>query len=60
MLSRYPRAAHKVVLLGAFDPARPDDPVIPDPYSGNLDAVRASYRRVTSAVDGLVAKLTRP
>jgi protein-tyrosine phosphatase len=58
LVSRYPRAAHKVVLLGAFDPAGPQDPAIPDPYMGNRDAVRASYRRVASAVQGLVARLS--
>jgi protein-tyrosine phosphatase len=58
VVSRYPGAAHKVVLLGAFDPAWTPDPAIPDPYGGNLDAVRASYDRVAAAVEGLVARLS--
>lgn len=56
--SRHPRAAEKVVLLGSFDPASGEDPVIPDPYTGDLDAVRTSYRRVGAAVDGLVTALS--
>jgi protein-tyrosine-phosphatase len=59
LLSRHPGAAHKVVLLGEFDPARPGDPVIADPYMGDLEEVRRSYMRVASAVDGLVRTLSR-
>jgi len=52
---RHPHAADKVVLLGKFDPAWATDPVIPDPYGGDLEEVRSSYGRVASAVEGLVA-----
>ncbi len=52
---RYPESANKVVLLGEFDPERTNDPVIPDPYSGDLEEVRASYGRVAAAVESLVA-----
>lgn len=54
---RYPEAAAKVVLIGRFDPARASDPVIPDPYGGDLQEVRTSYGRVAAAVDGFVAAL---
>jgi protein-tyrosine phosphatase len=55
MAWHYPEAAGKVFLLGEFDPAWIDDPVIPDPYSGDLDEVRSSYGRVAAAVEGLMA-----
>jgi protein-tyrosine phosphatase len=58
VVSRHPDAADKVVLLGSFDPARRDDAVIPDPYSGDLRMVRASYSRVFAAVAGLVESLS--
>jgi protein-tyrosine phosphatase len=55
VLWRHPDAADKVVLLGNFDPAWATDPVIPDPYGGDLEEVRSSYGRVAAAVEGLVA-----
>jgi protein-tyrosine-phosphatase len=58
LVSRYPQSAQKVVLLGSFDPVNAGDPAIPDPYTGDLDAVRESYRRVSAAVAGLMAVLS--
>lgn len=58
VVSRYPDAARKVVLLGSLDPACVGDPAIPDPYSGDLHAVRASYKRVAAGVDGLVTAIS--
>jgi protein-tyrosine-phosphatase len=55
VLWRHPDAADKVVLLGKFDPEWTTDPVIPDPYGGDLEEVRTSYGRVAAAVEGLVA-----
>jgi protein-tyrosine-phosphatase len=57
-VSRYPDAARKVVLLGRFDRAWAGDPVIPDPYGGDVSAVRSSYGRVAAAVEGLVTALS--
>jgi protein-tyrosine-phosphatase len=54
----YPGAADKVALLGEFDPVWTNDPVISDPYSGDLEEVRVSYGRVVAAVEGLVAAPT--
>jgi protein-tyrosine-phosphatase len=54
---RFPDAKDKVVLLGRFDPAWESDPVIPDPYAGDVHEVRAVYGRVAAAVEGLVAAL---
>ncbi len=51
----YPAAADKAALLGEFDPVWTDDPVISDPYTGDLEEVRTSYGRVVAAVEGLVA-----
>jgi protein-tyrosine-phosphatase len=56
---RFPDAKRKVVLLGRFDPAWASDPVIPDPYAGDINEVRAVYGRVAAAVEGLVAALGR-
>jgi protein-tyrosine phosphatase len=58
VVSRYPAAARKVTLLGGFDPGRPRNPAVPDPFSGDLDAVRASFLRVANATEGLVRVLT--
>jgi protein-tyrosine phosphatase len=55
VLWRHPDAADKVVLLGNFDPEWATDPVIPDPYGGDLEEVRFSYGRVAAAVEGLVS-----
>lgn len=54
VLSRHPGSAGRVVLLGAFA----DPPAeIPDPYAGDLEAVRSAYRQVAGAIDRLVARL---
>jgi protein-tyrosine phosphatase len=57
VVSRYPEAADKVVTLGSFGPSPVDSPAVPDPYSGDVDAVRSSYGRVAAGVEGLVAEL---
>jgi protein-tyrosine phosphatase len=57
--TRFPEAAGKVVLLGRFDPDFTGDPAIPDPFTGDLEAVRTSYSRVAAAIGGLVARLSR-
>src|ERR1035437_1362921 len=58
VVSRFPKAAGKVTLLGGFDPGRPGNPAVPDPFNGDLDAVRMSFACVATAVDGLVATLS--
>lgn len=58
VVTRFPDAVGKVVLLGRFDSECTGDPAIPDPFTGDLDAVRASYTRVAAAVGGLVATLS--
>lgn len=55
---RFPDAERKVMLLGQFDPAWESDPVIPDPYGGDLEEVRLSYARVAAAVERLVVALS--
>ncbi|MGH9614736.1 MAG: low molecular weight protein-tyrosine-phosphatase [Bryobacteraceae bacterium] len=54
---RYPDARRKVVLLGRFDREWESDPVIPDPYGGDIGEVRAAYGRVAAAVERLVTSL---
>ena len=58
VVSRYPEASSKVVLLGSFDAGFPVNPVIPDPFSGDLEAVRSSYGRVAAGIEGLVRTLS--
>src|ERR1019366_2392065 len=58
LVSRYPRAGRRVVLLGEFDRARSRDPAIADPYMRGPDAVRESFQRIAAAVDGLVRTLS--
>lgn len=58
VVSRYPAAANKVLLLGSFDSACPADSEIPDPFARDLDAVRSSYRLVAAAVEALEVKLS--
>ena len=55
---RFPDDKRKVVLLGRFDPEWARDPVIPDPYGGDIEEVRSSYARVAAAVEGFVAALS--
>ncbi len=68
-VARYPHAARKIVLLGAFG-REPGEPLeILDPIQGNADTVRACYQRVARAVQALwqdlvsraqPSKLTQP
>ena len=58
VVSRFPEAAGKVTLLGGFNAGRPGNPAVPDPFNGDLDAVRTSFDCVAKAVDGLVARLS--
>lgn len=59
MAWHYPEATEKVVMLGRFDSASRGDPVIPDPYGGDLDEVRLSYARLAAAVEGFVVALSK-
>lgn len=60
LAARFPQGIPKTVLCGAFGPADPiTGPVITDPYSGGPADVVASYRRLTAAVGGLTARLSR-
>lgn len=57
-LARTPDEREKVVLLGDFDPARRDDPSVPDPYYGGLDGFADVLDRVTDGCRGLLTSLT--
>jgi protein-tyrosine phosphatase len=60
LLARFPDAAPKVRLLGAFG-RRPDesDCAIPDPYMEDEEAVRHCYRRLERALE-IVARALHP
>ena len=57
IVSRFPRAAKKTILLGGVD-GSPDGPSIADPYTLDSDAVSAIYERLSGAVAALVSGLT--
>jgi len=59
MLTRFPKVAGKMVLLGAFDPLpSPDGAVIVDPYAHGTEAVRRVFNRIDRAVTRLHGALT--
>ncbi len=58
LLARHPEAGPKLIYLGSFAPSAKLWAVIPDPYTGDLEAVRVTFRRVEAAVDGLVRTLS--
>ena len=66
LLSRYPRARKKLVLLGAFAPQRPAGDEIPDPYNEDDQAIRQCYETISHCVMqvcgelGLGGKPSRP
>lgn len=58
LLARYPTAAHKVVLLGAFTGGRAlSDLIIPDPYSGDAETIQRCFSQVAQAVRALHSAL---
>ncbi|MGB0653282.1 MAG: hypothetical protein ACPGQL_08800 [Thermoplasmatota archaeon] len=48
----FPDDAHKLRLLGPFDPADPD-PTITDPYGGGVETFHHCYTRTARAIDAL-------
>jgi protein-tyrosine phosphatase len=60
LIDRFPDAADKVVLLGAFGaPDSREAPVILDPYAEQEEGVAACYRRLRLAVDAVAARMVR-
>jgi protein-tyrosine-phosphatase len=53
VVSRYPSAARKTILLGGVDGA-PEGPSIPDPYMLDSHGIAAIYERLSGAVNALV------
>ena len=53
LLTRFPTAADRVVLLGRYRPSRADSAEIPDPYHGTLDDVRRSFADIRACIDNL-------
>jgi protein-tyrosine-phosphatase len=57
VVARFPGARRKTILLGGVERRPLNGPSIPDPYMLEPDAVAATYRRLSAAVDALVARL---
>ena len=57
LLAQFPSAWPRTHLLGVFGDRAVGPMAIPDPYSGDLEAVRGAFRRVESAVRGLAARV---
>jgi protein-tyrosine phosphatase len=57
VVARFPKAGRKTILLGGVERRPLRGPSIPDPYMLDADAVAATYRRLSVAVDALVARL---
>lgn len=57
VVTRFPGAARKTILLGALNPTPTAGPEIPDPYMMNADGVAECYRRLVPAIDELVRVL---
>lgn len=53
LLTRFPSAAGRVVLLGQYRPGRASNAAIPDPYHGTLDDVRRCFADISACVDNL-------
>jgi predicted ATP-grasp superfamily ATP-dependent carboligase/protein-tyrosine-phosphatase len=57
LLTRFPAAANRVVLLGQYRPSRARNAAIPDPYHGTLDDVRHCFADIRACVDNLPLQL---
>jgi protein-tyrosine-phosphatase len=57
VLTRFPGAARKTILLGGISATKSTGPEIPDPYMLGPDGVLECYRRLIPAVDALVRAL---
>jgi low molecular weight protein-tyrosine phosphatase len=57
VLTRFPGAAKKTILLGGITATRSLGPEIPDPYMSAPEDVAECYRRLIPAVDALVRAL---
>ncbi len=53
----YPDRRSHILHLGDFDPAPIDRRAIEDPYSKDLEAFRACYRRIARCLDGVLSGL---
>jgi predicted ATP-grasp superfamily ATP-dependent carboligase/protein-tyrosine-phosphatase len=53
LLTRFPAAAGRVVLLGQYRPSKTSSSEIPDPYHGTLDDVRRCFADIRACVDNL-------
>jgi len=58
VISRYPRAASKTILLGGIEVGRDQPTAIPDPYVMEAEDVTRVYDRLSSAVEALVGRLS--
>ena len=59
LVTRYPGATAKTILLGGIDRVADQPAAIPDPYMLEGDDVIRVYDRLASAVDALAARLAR-
>jgi protein-tyrosine-phosphatase/predicted ATP-grasp superfamily ATP-dependent carboligase len=59
LLHRFPEAAHKVQMLGAYAPSRLCGYEIPDPFTGSEQDVRECYRTLAACVADVAAQLGR-
>jgi len=60
LLARYPQAAAKVFLLGAYRGCHWRQAEIDDPYRGNQDDIRRCYDRLEMCIDELARRLQIP
>ena len=57
IITRFPRAARKTILLGSLDALNPGDRVIPDPLGLGDAGFATCYQRLARAVDSLVREI---
>jgi protein-tyrosine-phosphatase/predicted ATP-grasp superfamily ATP-dependent carboligase len=57
LLSRFPHARRKTLLLGGFAPERQFADEIPDPYDGDDNAIRQSYEVIYRSVRQIAIRL---
>jgi len=57
VLTRFPGAGKKTIMLGGLDASPSDGAMIPDPFSLGPDGVEQCYRRLDSAITELVRAL---
>lgn len=53
LLTRFPTAAGRVVLLGQYRPSEASNAEIPDPYHGTLDDVRGCFADIRACIENL-------